>query len=238
MLNGLDLSGWQRSTPSLAGMSFLWAKATEGLSSVDPTYAAHTAAAKAAGIVHGAYHFGHTGLDPVAQARYLVAHAPDAQLYALDSEGAARLTRAEAGAFIAAVKAARPGVKVGLYESLSGYDQGAGQDFNWVAAWRSTAPSIPWTFWQYTSSGAVAGYSGRLDLDHFNGDLAALHRLAGVAGPAPAPKAFYTVVPGDTLSGIARAHGLTLAALLAFPENARYRANPGLIHPGDSVRVR
>ncbi len=47
-----------------------------------------------------------------------------------------------------------------------------------------------------------------------------------------------TVKAGDTLSGIASMHGLTLAALLAFPENARYRANPGLIHPGDVVRVK
>ena len=43
---------------------------------------------------------------------------------------------------------------------------------------------------------------------------------------------------GDTLGRIASAHGLTLAALLAFPENARYRADSGLIHPGDAVRVK
>ena len=47
-----------------------------------------------------------------------------------------------------------------------------------------------------------------------------------------------TVKSGDTLSGIASAHGLTLVALLAYPENAKYRANPGLIHPGDIVRVK
>ena len=47
-----------------------------------------------------------------------------------------------------------------------------------------------------------------------------------------------TVRSGDTLSAIASAHGLTLAALLAFAENAKYRANPGLIHPGDIVRVK
>ena len=47
-----------------------------------------------------------------------------------------------------------------------------------------------------------------------------------------------TVKAGDTLSEIASAHGLTLAALLAFPENAKYRTNPGLIHPGDLVRVK
>ena len=29
-----------------------------------------------------------------------------------------------------------------------------------------------------------------------------------------------------------------LKALLAFPQNAKYRADPGLIHPGDVVRVK
>ncbi len=47
-----------------------------------------------------------------------------------------------------------------------------------------------------------------------------------------------TVKSGDTLGAIASAHGLTLAALLAYSENATYRANPGLIHPGDIVRVK
>ncbi len=47
-----------------------------------------------------------------------------------------------------------------------------------------------------------------------------------------------TVKAGDTLGVIAGVHRLTLAALLAFSENAKYRANPGLIHPGDIVRVK
>ena len=47
-----------------------------------------------------------------------------------------------------------------------------------------------------------------------------------------------TVKSGDTLGAIASSHGLRLAALLAFSENAKYRANPGLIHPGDIVRVK
>ncbi len=52
------------------------------------------------------------------------------------------------------------------------------------------------------------------------------------------PVVSVTVKARDTLSEIASAHGLTLKALLAFPENARYRANPGLIDPGDIVRVK
>ena len=52
------------------------------------------------------------------------------------------------------------------------------------------------------------------------------------------PIATVTVKSGDTLGAIAASHGLTLTALLAFPENARYCADPGLIHPGDAVRVK
>ncbi len=52
------------------------------------------------------------------------------------------------------------------------------------------------------------------------------------------PVVTVTVKAGDSLSKIASAHGLTLKALLAFSENAKYRARPGLIHPGDIVRVK
>lgn len=52
------------------------------------------------------------------------------------------------------------------------------------------------------------------------------------------PVTTVTIKAGDTLSEIASAHGLTLKALLAFPENARYRVKPGLIHPDDIVRVK
>ena len=47
-----------------------------------------------------------------------------------------------------------------------------------------------------------------------------------------------TVQAGDTLSDIAAAHALTLAKLLAFPQNATYRKNPALIHVGNEVRVK
>ena len=60
-----------------------------------------------------------------------------------------------------------------------------------------------------------------------------------VKAPSVKPAtATVTVKAGDTLSEIAAAHKLTLKALLAFPQNAKYRADPGLIHPGDVVRVK
>ena len=66
------------------------------------------------------------------------------------------------------------------------------------------------------------------------------------AGPQPVVPRFYTVVAGDTLFDIAEEFGFEprhgqpgyRVLIDAFPENARYRAKPDLINPGDRVRVR
>jgi MYXO-CTERM domain-containing protein len=55
----------------------------------------------------------------------------------------------------------------------------------WVANWQVACPDVPapfttWPFWQYSSTGTVPGIpgsAGAVDLDEFNGDMAALHVL-------------------------------------------------------------
>ena len=64
-----------------------------------------------------------------------------------------------------------------------------------------------------------------------------IDRANAILEPPPAI-VDHVVVRGDSLSAIATAHGLTLAKLLAFPQNATYRKNPALIHVGDKVRVK
>ena len=81
------------------------------------------------------------------------------------------MTSAQAQAFIRTVKAA--GYKCGLYHQLSGYPS-FGQDWNWVAVWGSAPPARPWDFWQYQGIGT--------DRDRYNGTLADLRALAGIAG--------------------------------------------------------
>jgi len=41
--------------------------------------------------------------------------------------------------------------------------------------------SWPWVFHQYSSTGSISGISGAVDLDIFNGDLAAFNTLIGVS---------------------------------------------------------
>src|SRR5437870_7656776 len=58
---GIDVSHYQGtitwSSVKSSGISFAWAKASEGTGYVDPTYAANTTNAKAAGVFIGPYHF-------------------------------------------------------------------------------------------------------------------------------------------------------------------------------------
>lgn len=204
-LEGIDVSRYQSTTPSLAGRSFLWARATYGTWH-DPSFSSHIANGRAAGCLVGAYAFGRAthsftrnadGIvvplaQPIAdQVAEFLAAAGKVDFYALDMEpdkyGTA-MSAAEAGQFIALAKAKVHPVL--LYHSASGYPS-LGQDGRWIADYRSATaaaggPSLPWAFWQYRGS--------PLDLDRFNGTLAQLQALAGrtptrfraaISGPTP-----------------------------------------------------
>jgi hypothetical protein len=176
MLNGIDISKWQPTTPSLAGLAFAFARATYA-TTVDPKYATHVANFRRAGIVVGAYHFGVGHKTVAAQVKAFLAASKGADLLVLDLErdSTKTMTQAEARAFIKAVQAA--GKKIGLYHSRSGFPS-LGQDYNWVAQWRTAPPfGIPWAFWQWQGS--------PLDRDKFNGDKAALLKLAGKTPVVP-----------------------------------------------------
>lgn len=123
----------------------------------------------------------------------------------------------------------------------------------WIAGWPDNRDSwdIPnftfsvgqWPFyavWQYTSSG------GRLDRDVFSGDREAWDKYAAKNGqqvpaptptPAPVPETKnyieYTVVKGDTLSGIAARYGTTYQKIAADNNIS----NPNLIHPGEVFKI-
>ena len=132
----------------------------------------------------------------------------------------------------------------------------------WIAQYASMDPtgyqSHPWNegayscaIRQYSSNGRLPGYGGPLDLNIAYMDSSAWKRYANPSGksaPAPAPKPkpkpaapapkpapakTVTVKAGDTLSGIAAAHGTTWQEL----QRINGLANANLIFPGQVLKL-
>jgi len=179
-----------------AGMLGVFHKATEGLNFPDQKYHERRTQALAAGLLWGAYHFGHN-YDGTAQAEYFLQqvqpHSTD--LLMLDFEVNQGMTTAQAEAFVQYIYQ-QTGRYPGLYTS-TGYleQQGATTStilhncWLWLAEYNTviTNPVMPpnwpapWTMWQYTSGPeTVPGVVGDCDRDRFNGSIMGLQQLWGV----------------------------------------------------------
>ncbi len=181
---------------SAAGKEFAFMKASEDTYYVDTTYGLNRARARAAGLITGAYHFAQPDPDPgdaVAEADHFLATATiaDGDLPpVLDLERTGGLSVGALQDWVTAYLERireRTGVRGVVYTSpnfwatkMGGTRWYATNGYRvvWVAHWTADpAPTVPasdwagfgWTFWQYTSSGAVAGINGRVDLDRFAG---------------------------------------------------------------------
>jgi GH25 family lysozyme M1 (1,4-beta-N-acetylmuramidase) len=196
-LPGIDVSRHQGTIDwaqvAASGQRFVIAKATEGLLSVDPTYATNRAGAMAAGLVFGAYHFARPDLhptDPIGEADHFVDTAqlgPGNIVPVLDLERSGDLTQAQLTAWILAwlgEVTARTGVRPMVYTSPNGWANrtgdttavaDAGYTLLWIAHWFVSAPTVPandwqgngWAFWQYSNCGTVPGIDGCVDLDWY-----------------------------------------------------------------------
>ncbi len=199
-LEGIDVSHWQGTIDwarvKATGKRFAYLKASEHTSFVDDKYEINRAAAKANGIVVGAYHFARpdeTVDDAIREADHFINTARPVSgelLPVLDLEQTGGLGPKKlqnwALAFLNRVYE-RTGVKGAIYVSPSFWRNEVGDStiladngykVLWVAHWTTaSSPSLPagnwggnsWTFWQYTSSGSVDGISGRVDLNRYNG---------------------------------------------------------------------
>lgn len=146
---GVDVSAIQ-STSDWTGynLAFVIAKASEGRTTRDARFSAHIAAARARGLVTGGYHFGWP-VQAVAQeaANYIAAakatpvdtHWLDLEAYS-DRRNVGSMTAAQirswATSWVATVKSAFPGQRVGVYASLATFHAGwvpTTADAYWVA---------------------------------------------------------------------------------------------------------
>lgn len=194
MIKGIDVASYQPETYPTTGLDFVFVKATEGTSYVNPKMVRQAATARAAGLALGFYHFLHAG-DIKAQAAYFVAKAPllAGDMLVCDWErppAGSAASCAEKDAFLKEVARLRPGYRVGLYCNtdfwLNRDTTSYAEDFLWIADPNHPVgkPGIKahWLFHQYSSVGGtdrnVAAFA----------DRAALRAWAGYPGPKPPTK--------------------------------------------------
>lgn len=194
-LEGIDVSRWQEEinwgAVAADGIDFAFVKASEGETLRDPQFDHNWAAAKAAGLTRGAYHFYRANVDPEAQAaNFLAALAlePGDLAPVVDVETRDGVSRAELVAglqtFLLLVEVrtgVRPVVYTGqkfYYRHLAGHLDGYAL---WIARYGDSAPSVAagteLALWQYSDRGRVAGVRGHVDLNVFLGDREAFERL-------------------------------------------------------------
>lgn len=270
-LHGPDLSHHQGSVDMSAlrrgGADFVILKATQGTTMVDATFAPRLAAARAAGLLVGAYHFAGGG-NPVAEADYFLAHVDHraGEVLVLDWEIAHADPDSWVAAFVQRVKdsvgvppmvymnsstarsiswAKTRATNAGLWVAQYGTNTGVKQSPPSVGAWGSFAE------WQYSSRGGFSGVIGQIDVNEFYGDAAAWQRYGGLnaassppVAPAPAPAPTPPAPAPAAGRTYVVASGDTLSGIAArfgttYQELARINgiANPNVILAGQVLRL-
>lgn len=199
MLLGIDVSDFQGrvdwTAVARSGVSFAIAKASEGETVISETFSRNWATMKAAGLVRGAYHFFRPTADPIRQANTFLRTAKIelGDLPAvLDVEVADGLSPRELNArivqWLQVVEAATKRQAI-IYTSLNFWEEAMNNSdaFRghplWIAQYEVDEPLLPgnwsdWVFWQYSESGSISGVDGDVDLNRFNGSIAALRDFA------------------------------------------------------------
>ncbi len=196
-IHGIDAARYQGQInwgrAKAAGVSFAYLKATEGGDRVDPEYADNAAAARAAGVAVGAYHFYYFCTSPEDQAAWFIAHAPARSgdlPPVLDVEWNSRsptcrlrpdaaTTRAMVKTFIDIV-AHHYGQQPVVYTTPDFFRATQLAQLGIQDLWLRSVAGHPsetyagtrWTFWQYTGSGVVPGVGPDVDLNAFAGSAA------------------------------------------------------------------
>ncbi len=210
-IEGIDVSYFQEGVNWNAvkgdGIRFAYVKATEGGDRVDQRFAENYVGAAQAGVLRGAYHFWYHCRSGAEQAAWFIQNVPrdqNALPPVLDIEWTptsptctkrppAGQLHADIQAFLDTVQAYY-GKRPVIYTSVDFYrDRLVGAFENYPLWVRSTAV-VPkeaygdrfWHFWQYTSTGQVAGIRGKADRNVFYGSEAAFQKFLADSNVAPA----------------------------------------------------
>lgn len=190
-VTGVDVSSYQGRVDwaVLAGQGadFAFIKATEGSGTADPYFTENWSGAQTAGLKVGAYHFFSYDSPGETQADNFITQVPvtagalppvvDIEFYGDEAQNPP--TRAEAQAILDPLLVqleAHYGVKPILYVTYRSYELYIKGDYEEYPLWVTRPLLAPvdknWTFWQYSHSARLEGYSGperRIDLNVFRG---------------------------------------------------------------------
>lgn len=206
-IHGIDVSGWQGHVDWAAvkrsGRLFAFAKATEGQTFVDSTFAGNRLGMAGAGLtLRGFYHFARPDRNSAAAeaAHFIRTVGPlgPGEVAVLDLEVAPGPGVGDWAAEWLGLVARATGRTPILY-SYQSYlysvpTSRLTQYPLWVAAWGANDGTIPatlpktdrwsrWTWWQYTSNAVVPGVTGRVDDSVFAGTPAELAAYGGTSAP-------------------------------------------------------
>ncbi len=185
MIKGIDVSryqgqiDWKRVAAS--GVKFAFCKATQARSYTDPMFRPNWHGAKGAGILIGAYHYFTPTLDATAQAQNYCGVVGDIRGHlppVIDVEDSGKLSVAQYQNsirawldYVGANYNCTPIIYANLdYIRRFELQKAFPDNPFWVARYSSKEPPVPWTFWQYSSSGRVDGINGNVDLNWFRGE--------------------------------------------------------------------
>ncbi|MBZ0218194.1 MAG: glycoside hydrolase family 25 protein [Fimbriimonadaceae bacterium] len=197
-IHGIDVARYQGEIDwhmtSANGISFAYIKATEGGDVFDIAFDKNWAAAKAAGVPRGAYHFYYFCRTAEEQAKWFIENVPvdpEALPPVLDIEwnahSASCPTRPSRAHIISEMRIFMSmleqhyGKRPIIYTAPDFYEANLRSAFLTDTFWLRSVTAHPrvkygsrkWLFWQYTGTGRVPGVEGDVDLNVFNGDAEA-----------------------------------------------------------------
>ena len=257
---GIDISNWQGTVDFNAvknsGVQVVYIKASEGDYFKDPYLNSNYTNAKSSGLLVGFYHFFQPTINAKVQAKFFVDAISNTKSdcrLALDIEISDGYNYIELSnmciEFLEEVKRLS-GYDVVVYtytyfaqtnlsDSLSVYPL-------WIAHYGVQTPADnpiwdKWSGFQYSSTGNVPGVNGPCDLNVFTTEIffSANPPITPAPDPDPVPPTdtsavYYTVQPGDTLSGIAIKYDTSWEYLA----NLNNLSDPNLIYPGEVLIIR
>lgn len=199
MPRGIDVSHFQGRIDWAAvvqgGMAFTFIKTTDGIAGSDPLFRANWHQTRDVGLKRGAYHFFRAQQDSERQAHNFLAmlkgeagELPPVLDFELLGGASAEQALNGAKRWMEVVEN-ECGRKPMLYTGAAFWNTSLNSSAllaehpMWIAHYtEASQPQMPrawsrWDFWQHSEKGSVAGISGPVDLDRFNGTLMELNAL-------------------------------------------------------------